>query len=165
VNATATRYAWYCPIYWWESSYNADADEYYISDIKLHALGIADAVDVTRAHTEVVSQADETLLGADLVQAVREGYIDAVGGEVITEIGDTFELNATIMNITTYVENGDTHIVLGTDNSTYGFIEGARDWMVLDDWYTLLNLSVSDSFTATIQIVNDQNRILAIVKN
>jgi hypothetical protein len=165
VNATATRYAWYCPIYWWESSYNADADEYYISDIKLHALGIADAVDVTRAHTEVVSQADETLLGADLVQAVREGYIDAVGGEVITEIGDTFELNATIMNITTYVENGDTHIVLGTDNSTYRFIEGARDWMVLDDWYTLLNLSVSDSFTATIQIVNDQNRILAIVKN
>jgi hypothetical protein len=37
--------------------------------------------------------------------------------------------------------------------------------MNLTDWYSLLNLNVSDSFTATIQQVDDQYRIVAIVKN
>ena len=95
----------------------------------------------------------------------RAGYVALFGGSIEPEPEDTFELTATITNITSFVYDGDTHIVLGTDNATYPYIEGTRDWMNLTDWYSLLNLNVSDSFTATIQQVDNQFRIAAIVKN
>ncbi|MFW9849186.1 MAG: hypothetical protein ACFFF4_08595 [Candidatus Thorarchaeota archaeon] len=162
VNATHTRDAWYCPIYWIDGYYDSDVEEYYITDIRLHAFGMADAKDVTLSYT---LERSGSLTGATLVQAVREGYIEEVGGEIVIEPLDTFELTANVTAITSYVENGDTHIVLATTNSTYDYIEGARSWMTLDDWYTLLNLNVDDNFTATIHVVGDQYRIIAIVKN
>ena len=162
LNATSYRYAWYCPLYWFDGFYDSDLEEYYISDIRLHAFAMADAHDVTLSYTLVRSGA---LTGAALVQAVREGYVEAVGGEIIVEPTDTFTLTANVTAVSSYVEDGDTHIVLSTTNATYEYIEGARDWMDLSDWYALLSMEVGDNFTATIQIIGEQYRIVSIVKN
>ena len=162
VNATAYRYAWYCPLYWFDGYYDSESEDYYISDIRLHAFAIADAHDVTISYTVVRSGA---LTGAALVQAAREGYVEAVGGEIIEEPTDTYTLTANVTAVSSYVEDGDTHIVLSTTNATYEYIEGARDWMDLSDWYALLSMEVGDNFTATIQIIGEQYRIVSIVKN
>ncbi|MFW9910437.1 MAG: hypothetical protein ACFFEF_17915, partial [Candidatus Thorarchaeota archaeon] len=162
VNATYYRYAWYCPIYWLDGYYDSESEEYYILDIRLHAFAMADAKDVT---TSFMLERTGSLRGAALVQAVREGWVEEIGGEIIEEPVDTFNLTANVTSVSSYVEDGDTRIVLGTSNATYQFIEGARSWMNLTDWYTLLNLAVDDNFTATIQVVGEQYRIVAIVKN
>ncbi len=161
INSTYTRMAWYCPIYWWNTQYNSDTEEWYITDIRLYSLGIADAKDVT---INAALQAQGNLVGASLVQAVREAYIQEVRnalGIEVEEPTDTIQLNATILNKASYVSDGNTHIVIRTDNSTYEWIEGAQAWMDVNDWYELLNASVGDSFTATIQIVGDVYRIIA----
>jgi len=162
LSATEYRYSWYCPLYWIDGFYDSDLEEYYITDIRLHALGMADAQDVTISYT---LERGGALTGAALVQAVREGYIEAAGGEIIVEAEDLFTLTTNIASVTSYVENGDTHLVLGTTNSTYEYIVGAKSWMNLTDWYELLNLEVGDNFTATVQIVGEEYRIIAIVKN
>lgn len=162
VTPTTYRYAWYCPIYWYDGYYDSDSEEFYVSDIRLHAFAMADAADVTISYTLEKSGA---LTGANLVKTVREGYILEVGGELEEEARETFTLIANVTTISSYVEDGDTHIVLGTDNSTYEYIVGAKAWMNLTDWYTLLSLEVGDEFTATIHIVNDEYRIEAITKN
>ncbi len=82
------------------------------------------------------------------------------------EATDTFNMTATVLSIASDTVDSQQHIILGTDNATYPHIEGARAWMNLTDWYTLLlEIGVSDSFTATIQKVGDVYRIIAIVKN
>ncbi|MFW9919723.1 MAG: hypothetical protein ACFFED_09000 [Candidatus Thorarchaeota archaeon] len=161
VDATTYRFAWYCPIYWYDGYYDSDSEEFYISDIRLHAFAMADAADVTISYT---LERSGPLTGANLVKTVREGYIGEVGGEVIVEPTDNFILSANVTGITSYVDNGDTHIVLGTDNSTYEYIVGAKAWMNLTDWYTLLNLQIGDEFTATLEMIGDEFRIIAIVK-
>jgi hypothetical protein len=162
VNATHTRDAWYCPLYWIDGYYDSDLEEYYITDIRLHAFGMADAEDVTISATV---ERSGSMTGATLVETVREQYVEAVGGEIIEEPTDTIELTANVTAISTYVEDGDTHIVIATTNATYDYIEGAKAWMTLDDWYALLSLEVGDNFTATIQVIGEQYRIVAITEN
>jgi hypothetical protein len=128
--------------------------------MRLHALALVDASNVDKFN---IQELGGTLSGPTLVQAAREGYVTKMGGTVEGP-KDTFKLNSTVVNKTQYVERGDTHIVLGTSNATYWYIEGARAWMNLTDWYTMLNLNVSDSFTATIHLVEGQYRVIAIVK-
>jgi len=159
ISPSETKWTWYCPIYWADGVY--DDSEFYVSDMRLHALALVDAANVDKFY---IQELGGTLSGPSLVQATREGYITTLGGTV-EEPQDTFELTATVVNKTQYVEGGNTHIVLGTSNATYAYIEGARAWMNLSDWYTLLNLSVSDNFTATIHVVEGQYQIIAIVKN
>ncbi len=161
INSTYSRLAWYCPIYWWKTSYDSESDEYYVSDIRLYALGIADAQDVT---INAAIQAQGSFVGEQLVKSTRLAFID----EVKTALGVKGEeqtgqihLNATIVNKTSYVSGGNTHIVLRTDNSTYEWIEGAEDWMSVNDWYELLTASVGDRFNATIRLVDDVYRIIA----
>ncbi len=161
VTATTMRYAWYCPVYWYDGYYDSDSEEFYISDIRLHAFAMADAEDVTISYT---LERSGVITGANLVKTVREGYINEVGGEVYVEPTDNFNLSASVTSINSYVEDGDTHIVLGTDNSTYEYIVGAKAWMNLTDWYTLLNLQIGDDFTATLEMVNGEYRIIAITK-
>lgn len=162
INSTYSRLAWYCPIYWWDAEYDEDMEDWYVSDIKLHALGMADAEDVTISFTE-----SGDLSGADLVQFVREGYVQAVRNslDIGQETGDYVEISATVLNTTSFVEDGNTHIVLRTSNATYEWIEGAAAWMNMTDWYTLLTIGVGDSFTASIQSVDGVYRILTFVKN
>jgi hypothetical protein len=162
VTPTETIWTWYTPIYWADGWYDSDIDEYVLSDMRLHALALVDASNIDKYHIEELGG---TQSGATLVQATRAGYVALFGGSIEPELEDTFELTATVTNITSFVYDGDTHILLGTDNATYPYIEGTRDWMNLTDWYTLLNLSVSDSFTATIQQVDDQFQIVALAKN
>ena len=163
INSTYTRYAWYCPIYWWTSSYDSDSDDYYISDIRLHALGIADA----QAEEISFISVKGTLSGEDLVQTVREGYVQAVEDAlgVEPEVEDIITLTANVLNVTSYVEEGATHIVLRTDNATYEWVEGVRAWMDIGDWYELLTIEVGDSFTTTIEVVEGVNRIVEFTKN
>ena len=163
INSTLTKWTWYAPIYWADFYYDEDIEEYTATNMRLHALGLVDASNIDRF---VWMPLGGTLSGANLVHAVRSEYIELFGGSIEPEPSDTFNLTATVLNKTSYVDGGDTHIVLKTDNATYPYIEGARDWMNLTDWYTLLNdIDAGDSFTATIQIVGDMYRIVAIVKN
>ncbi len=162
VDATTTRYAWYCPIYWYDGYYDSDTEDFYISDIRLHALAIADAQDVTIQYT---LERSGSMTGSNLVKNVREGYINAVGGTVIEEPTDDYQLVANVTSISSYVEDGDTHFILGTTNSTFQYIVGAKAWMNITDWYTLLNLQIGDQFTATIHEVNGEYWITAITKN
>lgn len=158
VNATSYRYVWYCPIYWVDGYYDTDAEQYYISDIRLQAFGMVDAQDVTVSYT---LETQGALTGAALVQAVREGYLQEVGGQIEEEPTSTFQFNANITSVSSYDQSGNTHIVLGTNNSTYKFVEGTKSWMNLNDWYTLLNAQVGDEFNATIQVVGSEYRIVA----
>ncbi|MFW9975847.1 MAG: hypothetical protein ACFFDQ_11300 [Candidatus Thorarchaeota archaeon] len=163
INSTLTKWTWYAPIYWADYYYDEDIEEYTATNMRLHALGMVDASNIDRF---VWKPLGGTISGAELVYSVRSAYVELLGGTVEPEPTGTFNLTANVVNKTSYVDNGDTHIVLRTDNATYPFIEGARDWMNLADWYTLLNdIDVSDNFTATIQIVGDMYRIIAIVKN
>ncbi|MFW9786960.1 MAG: hypothetical protein ACFFE1_04760 [Candidatus Thorarchaeota archaeon] len=163
INSTLTKWTWYAPIYWADFYYNEDAEEYTANNMRLHALAMVDATNTDRfVWEELLGE----LSGEELVYAVRSKYVELFGGTLEPEPSDTFNLTATVTSKTSYVDGGDTHIVLGTDNATYPFIEGARDWMNLTDWYTLLtDLDVTDSFTATIQKVGDMFRIIALVKN
>lgn len=162
ISPTETKWTWYAPIYWAQGFFDEDADEFFLSDMRLHALALVDASNIDKFYIQELGGA---LSGAALVQSTRAGYVALFGGSIGPGLDDAFELNTTVANKTSYVEDGDTHFVLGTDNSTYPYIEGARAWMNLTDWYVLLNLSPSDSFIATIQEVDGQYRIVAIVKN
>lgn len=156
INETETRYAWYCPIYWADGYY--DDDEWRISDIRLHALALVDAAEETKSY---LHRSGGSTIGEGLVKTAREGYIEAMGGAVEEESQGIFNLTASVLNKTEYVQDGDTHTVLGTSNSTYAWIEGTKDWMDLNSWYALLNADVGDSFVATINIVGEQYRITA----
>jgi hypothetical protein len=161
INSTLTKWTWYTPVYSVVSSYSEDLEEWVIGAMRLHALGMVDASNKERY---VYSELAGALSGEDLVRNVREKYIELFGGTVEEEPSDTFDLTATIVNKTTYVDNGDTHVVLGIDNSSYWYIEGAKDWMELDDWYVLLSADVGDSFTATIKVIGEQYRIVSFSK-
>jgi len=161
INSTLTKWTWYCPIYWADGFYDEESGEFSVSDMRLHALALVDASNVDKFY---IQELGGSLSGPTLVQAARVGYVTLLGGTVLVP-KDTFELTANVVNKTQYVEGGDTHIVLGTDNSTCWYIDGTRSWMNLTDWYTLLNLGIGDNFTATIHVVEGQFRIMAITKN
>jgi hypothetical protein len=162
INSTLTKWTWYTPIYWADYQYDAETDEYTATNMRLYALGMVDASDADK-HTWVPQQG--LITGADLVYAVRSEYVKLFGGSIEPEPSSAFAMSASVVNKTSYVDNGNTHIVLRTDNATIPYIEGARAWMNLTDWYTLLNeIGVGDSFTASIQIVDGMYRIVAIAK-
>jgi len=162
INSTLTKWTWYAPIYWADYMYDEDAEAYTATNMRLHALGMVDASNIDRfAWVDLKGE----ISGEELVYQTRSKYVELFGGTIEPELSDTFTLTASVVNKTSYVDSGDTHIVLKTDNATYPYIEGARDWMNLTDWYTLLNdIGVNDSFTATIQMVGEMYRIVAIVK-
>lgn len=163
INSTLTKWTWYAPIYWADFYYDEETDETTATNMRLHALGLVDASNIDRF---VWVPLGGTLSGESLVHEARAQYVALFGGSIEPEPSDTFSLNATVVNKSSYVDSGDTHIVLKTDNATYTYIEGARDWMNLTSWYTLLNdINVNDSFTAIIHIVGDMYRIVAIFKN
>jgi hypothetical protein len=163
INSTLTKWTWYSPIYWADYVYDADLDQYTATNMRLHALGLVDASNIDRF---VWQPLGGTISGEELVHSVRSEYVELFGGTIEPEPTGTFNLTATVVNKTSYVDGGDTHIVLKTDNVTYPYIEGARVWMNLTDWYTLLNdIGVGDNFTATIEIVDNMFRIVTIVKN
>ncbi len=157
---TVTTYAWYCPIYW--TSISSYDDEYYLSDIRLQGLALVDAFDTSKLFYQETGGA---LRGEDLVRIAREGFVEVMGGTIEQPPVDTFNITANVLNKTSYVYDGDTHFVIRTDNSTYEWLEGTRGWMNLTDWYDLLNIQVGESFTATVNIVNDEYRIITFVKN
>ncbi len=162
INSTLTKWTWYTPIYWADFYYDEDLEDYTATNMRLHALGLVDASNIDRF---VWKPLGGTISGEELVYSVRSAYVELLGGTIEPEPTGTFNLTANVVNKTSYVDGGNTHIVLRTNNATYPFIEGARDWMNLADWYILLNdIDVSDNFTATILIVGDMYRIIAIVK-
>jgi hypothetical protein len=161
INATLTKWTWYTPIYWADSYYDEDLGEYVSSNMKLHALGLVDASNIDRF---VWLPLGGTLSGEALVQAVRSDYVALFGG-AIEEPSERFSVTANVTAKTTFVQDGQQHVLLQTDNTTYEFLEGTQAWMNTTDWYTLLFLGVGDNFTATILQVGDVYRIIAVVKN
>jgi hypothetical protein len=85
--------------------------------------------------------------------------------EIGEEVSDAVQITASVLNVTSFVMEGNTHIVLRTDNATFEWLEGAAEWMNTTDWYTLLTIQIGDSFTATIQDVDGVNRIVVFSKN
>ncbi len=157
ISPSQTAWTWYAPIFW-VKGYWDDDDWYVFTDMNLHALALVDASNINRYY---IQETGGAIWGEDLVRATREGYVSLFGAT----LSDKFELTANVTSTTAFVDNGDTHILLGTTNSTYPYIEGAREWMNQTDWYALLTIESGDSFTVTIQIVGEQYRIVAFVKN
>ncbi len=152
-----TAWTWYAPIFW-VKGYWDDDDWYVFTDMNLHALALVDASNINRYY---IQETGGAIWGEDLVRATREGYVSLFGATP----SDILELTANVTSTTTFVSDGYTHILLGTTNSTYPYIEGAREWMNQTDWYALLTIEPGDNFTATIQIAGEQYRIVAFVKN
>ena len=162
ISPTETKWTWYTPIYWADAYYDEDLGDYVASNMRLHALGLVDASNVDRF---VWVPLGGTLSGEALVQAARHDYIELLGGVVDEGPSDTFNITATIDGKQSFTQDGQEHILLKTDNSTYEYLEGARSWMNTTDWYTLVFLDVGDNFTATIHVVDGVYRIIAIIKN
>ena len=163
ISPTETKWTWYTPIYWTDAYWDSDLEEYVYSNMRLHALGLVDASNIDRFVWQPLGGA---LSGEELVFEVRSDYVELFGGVVEVEPTDTFNMTATVDSIAFDTVDSQQHVILGTNNATYPHIEGARAWMNLTDWYTLLlEIGVGDSFTATIQKVGDVYRIIAIVKN
>lgn len=162
INSTLTKWTWYTPIYWADAYYDEDLGEYISSNMRLHALGLVDASNIDRF---VWLPLGGTTSGEDLVYEVRSDYLALFGGVIEEEPSDSFIITANVTAKTSYVQNGQQHVLLQTNNATYEFLEGAQAWMNTTDWYTLLFLDVDDNFTATILQVGDVYRIIAIVKN
>ncbi|TFG28387.1 hypothetical protein EU527_17370 [Candidatus Thorarchaeota archaeon] len=162
ISSTVTKWTWYTPIYWADAYYDEDLGEYIASNMRLHALGLVDASNVDRFIWRALSG---SLSGESLVHAVRTDYIALLGGIVEEEPSGTFNITASVNAKESYTKDGQEHIVLRTDNSTYEFLEGTASWMNITDWYTLVFLGVGDNFTATILVVGDVYRITAITKN
>ncbi len=162
ITPTETRWTWYTPIYWADSYYDEDLDEYVASNMRLHALGMVDASNIDRFKWVALGG---SLSGEALVRAVRTEYVNLLGGSIEEEPSDTFNITATVNAKASYTKSNEEHIILRTDNSTYEFLEGAPSWMSTADWYTLVFLDAGDNFTATIQVVGDVYRIIAITKN
>jgi len=163
ITPTETKWTWYTPIYWTDAYWDSDLEEYVYSNMRLHALGLVDASNIDRFVWQPLGGA---LSGEELVFEVRSDYVELFGGVVEVEPTDTFNMTATVNSTAFDTVDLQHHVILGTDNATYPYIEGARAWMNLPDWYTLLlEIGVFDSFTATIQKVGDVYRIIAIVKN
>jgi len=157
ISPSQTAWTWYAPIFW-VKGYWDDSDYYVFTDMNLHALALVDASNINRYY---IQETGGTIWGEDLVRTTREGFVALFGAT----LSDIFELTANVTSTTAFVDNGDTHVLLGTDNSSYLFIEGAKMWMNHTDWYALLTIEPGESFTATIQIVGEQHRIVAFVKN
>ncbi|MGQ4911884.1 MAG: hypothetical protein ACP6KW_06890 [Candidatus Thorarchaeota archaeon] len=162
INSTFVKWTWYAPIFWMDGSYDEDG-YYHISNMNLHALAMVDA---GNADLFTWMALGGSLSGGDLVYAVRSDYIALFGGEIEQQAPETFNLTATVDAKESYQQNGETHIVLRTSNSTYRYIEGIPSWMNSTSWYTLLfDIGIGDSFTATIHEVDGVYRIVAIIKN
>jgi len=131
--------------------------------MRLHALGLVDASNVDRfAWMELGG----SVSGEELVYEVRRDYVELFGGTIVEPEADTFTMTANVTSKVSDIVNSNQHIILETDNATIPYIEGARAWMNLTDWYTLLlDIQVNDNFTATLQLVDGVYRIVAIVKN
>ena len=163
ISPTETKWTWYTPIYWADAYWDSDLEQYVADNMRLHALGMVDASNVERFAWLPLGG---SISGEELVLAVRIDYVELLGGVVETGPVDTFNMTATVVAKTSDIVNSNQQIILETDNATYRYIEGARAWMNLTDWYSLLlDINVSNSFTATIQKVGSVYRIIAIVKN
>ena len=162
INSTLTKWTWYTPIYWADTYYDEDLGDYVSSNMRLHALGLVDASNIDRF---VWLPLGGTTSGEDLVYEVRSDYLGLFGGVIEEEPTDSFTITANVTAKTTFVQNGQQHVLLQTNNATYEFLEGAQAWMNTTDWYTLLFLGEGDNFTATVLQVGDVYRIIAIVKN
>ena len=163
ISPSETKMTWYTPIYWADAYWDSDLEEYVAQNMRLHALGLVDASNIDRY---VYLPLGGSLSGEELVYEVRSDYVELFGGVVEEAPADTFNMTASVVSKVSDIVDSNQHIILETDNATIQYIEGARSWMNLTDWYSLLlDINVSDSFTATIQIVGDVYRIVAIVKN
>ena len=102
INSTYSRFAWYCPIYWYQSEYDSEADEYSLTDIRLYALGIVDG------QHETIKAYSTSGSGEELVRTVREAYVQSVINALTIEpqSEENIELSATVLNVTSYVDGG-----------------------------------------------------------
>ena len=163
ISPTETKWTWYTPIYWADSYWDSDLEEYVANNMRLHALGLVDASNIDRF---VWLPLGGSISGEELVFEVRSDYVELFGGVIVGPEQDTFNVTASVVSKVTDIVDSNQHIILETDNATFKYIEGARAWMNLTDWYTLLlDINPTDSFTATIHKVGDVYRIVAIVKN
>jgi len=163
INSTFTKWTWYTPIYWADAYYDEDIEDYVYNNMNLHGLALVDASNIDRFS---FVESGGSLSGESLVLAARSDYVALFGGVVEGPELDTFNMTASVAAKVSDIVDSNQHIILQTDNTTYPYIEGARAWMNLTDWYTLLlDINGGSNFTATIHKVGDVYRIIAIVKN
>jgi len=82
--------------------------------------------------------------GEDVVTATQNEFIALFSS--ITNVTVAFTVN----NVSSYELDGDTHIVLGTNNTQYPYIEGTAEDLAAFEWYELLQTTPGDTVIVTI---------------
>jgi hypothetical protein len=130
------RLAWYVPIYWREGKGGPD------ETITVAGFSVIDARDTNKV---VYNMAAGGVTSEELVRETRLDFIRLFGAVTLVE------LTATVLNKTEYVEDGTTHVVLRTSNSTYQWMEATPNDLSKQQWYKLLATKAGDNVTVNIE--------------
>ncbi|MFX0089247.1 MAG: hypothetical protein ACFE7S_05045 [Candidatus Hodarchaeota archaeon] len=150
ISPSESRLVWYVPLYWQEGGYSEG--EFIAGNTIIFAgLGLVDAKDISYIllNTDI-----EGLDGEDIVMATQNEFIALFSS--ITNVTAAFTVN----NVSSYELDGDTHIVLGTNNTQYPYIEGTAEDLAPPEWYELLQTTPGDTVTVTIIKIGEVWRII-----
>lgn len=150
ISPSETRLVWYVPLYWQEGVY-AEGGFIPGNTIAFAGLGLIDAKDISYA-----------VLKTDIEGMDGEATITTTQNEFIALYSKLTNLTitVTVSNVSSYELDGDTHVVLGTNNTQYPYVEGAAGDLTALEWYELLQTVPGDTVTATIMKVGDLWRII-----
>lgn len=135
--ANQTRMAWYTPVYHKTSTLDA-AGELYQTNVQFRALYILDA-----SNQEVNGRAYLRDHGSSfgMIAEAEEHYRAAVLGREIPSTNDT-EQNITsvaqVLQKVTYVQGGDSYIVLRTNHSLYDVVIASSELLTPKEWVDVL---------------------------
>jgi hypothetical protein len=145
--------AWLVPIYWTSAVRDSSGNLNITPQDTLTLAGarLINALDVSKTATVFVS---EGYTGAALVRELKNRYQTVCCGVTPTSSNQT-QVTVTIKDISSYIKDGQTHLVIKTDNSTYPYIEATPTTISIDKWQALLFLKPGDKLVATIQQVGN----------
>lgn len=145
ISPSESRLVWYIPLYWQEGIY-AEGEFIAGNTIVFAGLGLVDARDISYL-----------VLNTDIGGLDGEGTVTSTQNEFIALFSSITNLTITVTvnNVSSYELDGDTHVVLGTNNTQYPYIEGTAGDLSALEWYELLQTVPGNTVTATITKVGD----------
>jgi hypothetical protein len=149
VGGNQTRIAWIVPICWTGTT-DDKGNPVIGNNLDVKGVRIIDAADQSKVATVLTG---EGFVGAAAVHEAKARFANLFGGQ-ITTTGNQTTVTATVKGVNAYVQNGITHVVIRTDNTTYQYLQATPDSIPAAQWQQLLFAQVGDKFTTTIQQVN-----------
>ncbi|MFX0096947.1 MAG: hypothetical protein ACFE7E_04220 [Candidatus Hodarchaeota archaeon] len=150
ISPSESRLVWYVPLYWQEGGY-FEGEFIRGNTIIFAGLGLVDAKDISYIllNTDI-----EGMNGEEVVTATQNEFI------ALFSSATNVTLALTVNNVSSYELDGDTHIVLGTNNTQYPYIEGTAEDLVPTEWYELLQTTPGDTVIVTIIKIGEVWRII-----